>query len=147
MRRNNCLYMLVGLAVSVSTLTLPAFAQFNPVVAQQNRSSTQYKTVVARIWHGKTLTTKASEYYNYLNEAGIKKIQAIPGNLGVQVLRRTDGKITEFIVISYWESRDAIRAFAGNDIEKVRFLPKDNEYLIEPETKVKHFDVLLDDRK
>ncbi|MBH8562801.1 antibiotic biosynthesis monooxygenase [Nostoc sp. CENA67] len=147
MRRNNCLYMLVGLAVSFSTLALPAFAQFNPVVAQQNRSSTQSKTVVARIWHGKTLTTKAAEYYNYLNEAGIKKIQAIPGNLGVQVLRRTDGKITEFTVISYWESRDAIRAFAGNDIEKVRFLPKDHEYLIEPETKVKHFDVLLDDRK
>lgn len=147
MRRNNFLYMLLGLTVSLSTLTLPAFAQYNAVVAQENRNTTQSQTVVARIWHGKTLTSKAAEYYNYLNEAGIKKIQAIPGNLGVQVLRRADGKFTEFTVISYWVSRDAIRAFAGNDIEKVRFLPKDKEYLIDPETKVKHFDVLLDDRK
>jgi len=33
------------------------------------------------------------------------------------------------------------------DHEKVRPLPRDNEYLIDPESKVKHFDVLLDDRK
>ncbi|MCC5627352.1 hypothetical protein [Nostoc sphaeroides] len=32
-------------------------------------------------------------------------------------------------------------------IEKVRFLPRDKEYLIKPETTVKHFDVMLDDRK
>ncbi|MFN6570265.1 antibiotic biosynthesis monooxygenase family protein [Dendronalium sp. ChiSLP03b] len=149
MRRENLLNIFFGLIVSVSTLPLAAFAQSSPstVPAQENRSSTQAKTVVARIWHGKTLTSKAAEYYDYLKEAGIKKIESIPGNLGAQVLRLTDGKITEFTVISYWESRDAIRAFAGNDIEKVRSLPKDNEYLIEPETKVKHFDVLLDDRK
>ncbi|RCJ32909.1 hypothetical protein A6770_18470 [Nostoc minutum NIES-26] len=149
MRRKNLLNIFFGLIVSVSTLPLAAFAQSSPstVPAQENRSSTQAKTVVARIWHGKTLTSKAAEYYDYLKEAGIKKIESIPGNLGAQVLRLTDGKITEFTVISYWESRDAIRAFAGNDIEKVRPLPKDNEYLIEPETKVKHFDVLLDDRK
>ncbi|WP_313933795.1 MULTISPECIES: antibiotic biosynthesis monooxygenase family protein [unclassified Calothrix] len=74
-------------------------------------------------------------------------MESIPGNLGAQVLRRIDGNHTEFTVISYWESRDAIRKFAGNDIQKVRPLPRDNEYLINPETTVKHFDVMLDDRK
>ncbi|MEH2213288.1 antibiotic biosynthesis monooxygenase family protein [Nostoc sp.] len=78
---------------------------------------------------------------------GIKKIQSIPVNLGAQVFRRTNGTITKFTVISYWQSRDAIRAFAGNDIEQVHPLLKDNQYLIEPETKVKHFDVLLDRRQ
>ncbi|MBE9084468.1 antibiotic biosynthesis monooxygenase [Tolypothrix sp. LEGE 11397] len=123
----------------------PSQYQQNPY--QNNSATTQSKKVVARIWHGTTPTSKADEYYTYLVEAGIKKIESIPGNLGTQVLRRNNGNNTEFTVISYWESRDAIRKFAGNDIEKVRPLPRDNEYLIKPETTVKHFDVMIDDRK
>jgi heme-degrading monooxygenase HmoA len=57
------------------------------------------------------------------------------------------GKGCIFTVISYWESLDAIRKFAGNDIEKTHSLPKDPEYLLEIEPKVKHYEVLLDSRK
>lgn len=64
------------------------------------------------------------------NRLASKKIQGIAGNLGVQVLRRTVNDITEFTVISYWESRDAIRKFAGADVEKTHNLPKDPEYLL-----------------
>jgi heme-degrading monooxygenase HmoA len=105
------------------------------------------KTVVARMWHGRTLTSKADEYYTYLKQEGIDKIEAIKGNVGAQILRRTDGNSTEFTVISYWESREAIKQFAGDDIEKTHFLPKDPQYLLELEPKVKHFDVLYDGRK
>ncbi len=143
---------LCGLTISVLILPFTSFMQVKTLVVSaqslpNNRTTTQSKKVVARIWHGTTLTSKADEYYTYLVEAGIKKIKSIPGNLGAQVLRQINKNNTEFTVISYWESRDAIRNFAGNDIEKVRPLPRDNEYLIKPETKVKHFDVLLDDRK
>jgi heme-degrading monooxygenase HmoA len=112
------------------------------------KSTTQQsRKVIARIFHGRTLTSKADEYYAYLKDAGINKIEAIEGNLGAQVLRRTDDKTTEFTVISYWESREAIKKFAGDDIEKTHFLPKDPQYLLELEPNVKHFEVLLDDRK
>jgi len=103
--------------------------------------------VIARIWHGRVKTSKADEYYAYLKEAGIDKIEAIEGNLGAQVLRGTNGKTTEFTVISYWDSREAIKKFAGADIEKTHFLPKDPQYLLELEPKVKHFEVLYDGRK
>ncbi|MEH1939374.1 MAG: antibiotic biosynthesis monooxygenase [Nostoc sp.] len=143
--RKNFFGIFIGATLLLGSLPLLAVAQteHDAVPSKINGSTTQTKTVVARIWHGQTPTNKADEYYKYLTEAGIKKIQSIPGNVGAQVFRRTDGTITEFIVISYWNSRDAIRAFAGNDIEQVHPLPKDNQYLIEPETKVKHFDVLL----
>ena len=107
----------------------------------------QRKTVVARMWHGRTSTAKADEYYSYLKQEGIDKIETIPGNLGAQVLRRTDGNATEFTVISYWDSRESIKKFAGDDIENTHFLPKDPQYLLELEPKVKHFDVLYDGRK
>jgi heme-degrading monooxygenase HmoA len=115
--------------------------------ARSLATTPQAKKGVARIWHGRVLTSKAEEYYVYLKQEGIDKIEAIPGNLGAQILRRTDGKDTEFTVISYWESREAIKAFAGEDIEKTHFLPKDPQYLLELEPKVKHFDVLYDGRK
>ena len=117
------------------------------LTARSIETKAESKTVVARIWHGRTLTSKADEYYAYLKQAGIDRIEGIKGNLGAQVLRRTDGNTTEFTVISYWESREAIKKFAGDDIEKTHFLPKDPQYLLELEPKVKHFDVLYDGRK
>ena len=115
--------------------------------AKSFATTPQPKKAVARMWHGRTRTSRAGEYYSYLKAEGIDKIEAIPGNLGAQILRRTDGETTEFTVISYWESREAIKAFAGDDIEKTHFLPKDPQYLLELEPKVKHFDVLYDGRK
>jgi heme-degrading monooxygenase HmoA len=115
--------------------------------ARMSPFTPQSKKAVARMWHGRTKTSQADEYYVYLKQEGIDKIEAIPGNLGAQILRRTDGEATEFTVISYWESREAIKKFAGDDIEKTHFLPKDPQYLLELEPKVKHFDVLYDARK
>ncbi|MBX7218903.1 MAG: antibiotic biosynthesis monooxygenase [Blastocatellia bacterium] len=97
--------------------------------------------VIARVWHGSTLKTKADEYEKYLYEAGIKKILAIPGNLGVQSFRRDEGQTTEFTVISFWGSIDAIKRFAGEDYEKTHHLPKDPEYLLKLEPFVVHHEV------
>jgi heme-degrading monooxygenase HmoA len=107
----------------------------------------QTTKAVARMWHGRVPTAKADEYYVYLKKEGIDKIEAIEGSLGAQILRRTEGSVTEFEVISYWSSLEAIKKFAGDDIEKTHFLPKDPQYLLELEPKVKHFDVLYEGRK
>jgi heme-degrading monooxygenase HmoA len=53
--------------------------------------------------------------------------------------------VTHFAVISYWPSREAIRAFAGADIEKPRHLARDPEYLLELPERVAHFDVAYSD--
>jgi heme-degrading monooxygenase HmoA len=76
------------------------------------------KKIIARIWQGKVQEAKAEEYAKYHFDAGVRRIQSIAGNLGVQVLRRTEKEITEFTTISYWESRDVIRRFAGDEIGK-----------------------------
>ena len=99
--------------------------------------------LIARIWHGQTAAAKAAEYTSYLHEAGIKAIAAIPGNRGVQMVRRVSGGIADFQVLSYWDSLDAIRLFAGDDIEKVRHLPRDPEYMIGMEPVVRHFEVMV----
>lgn len=128
-------------------ITAVSFSTTYRSLSPAKSTSLQSRKVIARIWHGRTLTSKADEYYAYLKEAGINKIEAIEGNLGAQVLRRTEERTTEFTVISYWESREAIKKFAGDDIEKTHFLAKDPQYLLELEPRVKHFEVLYDGRK
>ena len=61
------------------------------------------------------------------------------------MMRERDGAVTHFAVISYWESREAIHAYAGAEIAKVHALPRDAEFLIEPEATVHNYD-LVDQR-
>jgi heme-degrading monooxygenase HmoA len=144
---NKCVGSFLKVAGLLCAIAAVSFSTTNRSLRSAKSTTQQSKTVIARIWHGRTPTSKADEYYAYLKEAGINKIEKIEGNLGAQVLRRTEDKTTEFTVISYWESREAIKKFAGEDIEKTHFLPKDPEYLLELEPKVKHFEVVYDGRK
>jgi heme-degrading monooxygenase HmoA len=102
-------------------------------------------TKIARIFRGQTLTAKADEYERYIGP-GIEKILATPGNQGVTVLRRAEGDQTEFLVVSYWESIEAVKRFAGEDYQKPVLLPRDREYLT-AEPGVSHFEVKREVRK
>jgi heme-degrading monooxygenase HmoA len=96
--------------------------------------------MIARIWRGVTSAEKAEQYLEYLRETGLKDYRTIPGNRGVQVLRRTSEGKTEFLLLSLWESYEAIRAFAGDDLERAVYYAKDTEFLLELEPKVTHYD-------
>lgn len=109
-------------------------------------AATEKKAAVAREWHGKVRTSRAAEYEQVLRPA-IARFTSIKGNLGYELLRESDGEVTHFSVISYWESRDAIRAYAGDDIRKVHALPRDPEFLIDPEPTVRNYELLLDARR
>lgn len=99
---------------------------------------------IARLWHGRVPNEKADAYADYLADA-ITKFRAINGNLGYQMMRETIGAETHFVVISYWASRDAIKAYAGEDIRKTRPAPRDPEFLIEPELTVMNYDLAAAD--
>jgi heme-degrading monooxygenase HmoA len=101
---------------------------------------------IARIWRGRTLAAKADAYEAYLFSSGISKILQTRGNLGVTVLRRQDGQETEFLVISIWESLDAVKRFAGKDYEKTVVLDRDRDYLLEVEPTVRHYDIEKEER-
>lgn len=99
--------------------------------------------MIARIWHGVTQESKGNAYFDYVMETGVKDYRATKGNLGVYVLRRIRDGQAEFLLISLWDSFEAIRRFAGEDVEKAAYYyPKDKEFLLELEPNVKHYEVL-----
>jgi len=99
--------------------------------------------MIVRIWHGVTLESKSSEYFEYIMETGVKFYRSQQGNLGVSVLRQVkDGK-ADFLLLSLWDSADSIKRFAGPDIDKAVYqFPKDKEFLLEFEPSVRHYEVL-----
>lgn len=97
--------------------------------------------MIARIWHGKTKASDATAYLEYLFKSGIPGYRATRGNTGAWVLRRIDNDIAHFITVSFWESRDAIAAFAGADTEVAKYYPEDEKYLLEFEPKVTHYEL------
>jgi heme-degrading monooxygenase HmoA len=99
---------------------------------------------VARMWRGEVPLARADEYDTYIRAEGLSKLRAIPGNLGVQMFRRTIGDREEFVVISYWPDEASIRAYAGEDVARARLMPRDPEFLIEPDTYVRHYRIAQD---
>ena len=98
--------------------------------------------MIARTWHGVVPAEKADTYYEYLLRTGVPDYEATPGNRGVHVLRRIDGVSAHFLLVSFWESLEHIRAFAGDDVDVARYYPEDAEFLIELEPRVTHYEVL-----
>jgi heme-degrading monooxygenase HmoA len=98
--------------------------------------------VIARLWHGRVPRAKARAYREFLEARAIPDYRAIPGNLSVQVLERSEGAITHFVTLTFWESREAIRAFAGDDIDVAKYYAEDREFLLEQEPHVVHYDVV-----
>lgn len=98
--------------------------------------------MIARTWHGRVLTKQSDDYYAYLLRTGLKDYASVSGNRGVQVLRRTEGQVTHFLVLTLWESYAAIEAFAGESYEEARYYPEDREYLLELEPYVVHYEVV-----
>ena len=97
--------------------------------------------MIARIWHGRTVTTKADECLKFLIERAIPDYQSIAGNRGVTVLRRIQGEETHFLILTLWESRAAIEAFAGADIEQAKYYAEDQASLLEFVPTATHYEV------
>jgi heme-degrading monooxygenase HmoA len=98
--------------------------------------------VIARTWTGAVLRADADAYADYIRATGFAEYGQTPGNRGAWMLRRDDGDRTEFITLSLWDSVDAIKAFAGEDIEAAVLYPEDERYLIDGESSVTHYEVV-----
>ena len=101
--------------------------------------------MIARFWRGATRPEDADAYVEYLRETGLKEYRQTPGNKAAYVLRRIGDGRAEFVTLSFWDSADDIRGFAGDDIEHAVFYPQDDRFLIERELTVDHFDVVAGD--
>ena len=77
--------------------------------------------MIARVWFGRTKAEDYDAYLAYLEESGVAELKRTVGNRGVMVLRRVEGDEAEFGVVSFWDSLDEVKAFAGEDVDVARY--------------------------
>jgi heme-degrading monooxygenase HmoA len=98
--------------------------------------------MISRMWHGRVSTSRAKAYREFLNARAIPDYQSVEGNISVHILERNEGEITHFITLTFWESINSIKAFAGEDVERAKYYPEDKDYLLEFEPTVVHYEVV-----
>jgi antibiotic biosynthesis monooxygenase (ABM) superfamily enzyme len=72
--------------------------------------------VIARLWRGWTRPQDGDVYALFLRSTVFPTVAgSVPGFRGAYVLRREDGSEDEFLVLTVFESLEAVRAFAGDE--------------------------------
>lgn len=98
--------------------------------------------MIARFWTGVTRTIDAESYESYMRAVAMPGYSEVAGNRAVLMLRRDLGaERTEFTMVTVWDDVEAIEAFTGPDVERAVFFDEDENYLIERELVVRHYEV------
>ena len=102
--------------------------------------------MISRIWHGWTTPANADAYESLLKTEIFTGIQnrRIAGYRGIHLLRRELGNEVEFVTIMWFDSLDAVRAFAGDDYEAAVVPPKARVVLSRFDARSQHYQVEAD---
>jgi|SRR6266851_1390655 len=96
---------------------------------------------VLREWRAAIRRELRDEYVEYVRSTGVASYQQTPGNLGAIIATRDlDEERTEIVVLSWWVDKAAIKGFAGEEIERARYFPRDSLYLITRPRIVRHYE-------
>jgi antibiotic biosynthesis monooxygenase (ABM) superfamily enzyme len=101
--------------------------------------------VIERVWRGWIGREKAQAYSDFLRNQFLPAAHAIPGYRGARVLRRAVGDEVEFMTITHFESLDAIRALAGEELDRAHVAPEAQRLLSRWDEHVSHFEIAFDD--
>ena len=97
--------------------------------------------MIARHWSGATAPTDAGAYEKLLRDVVLPSLHQIEGYRGGYVLRRAAGDEVEFVVINFFDSLDAVRAFAGPDYDIAVFEPEARRLLSRADPRAMHYEV------
>jgi heme-degrading monooxygenase HmoA len=98
--------------------------------------------MIIRAWHGRASQARSDAYPKHFREAVVPALRDMPGFLGAQLSRRAEGDQIEFLVLTRWQSMEAIRAFAGAAVEKAVVEPGAVAALDDFDDIVRHYEVI-----
>jgi heme-degrading monooxygenase HmoA len=101
--------------------------------------------MVARFWSARTTRERAPQYLDHFRHDVLPRIREVDGYVGGMVLEREHVDEVEVVVMTFWRSRDAIRRFAGDDIEAAVVADDAAALLTEFDKRVRHYGVVVKD--
>lgn len=100
--------------------------------------------MIIREWRGRAAPDNAHAYPEHFRTTVLPELERIPGFLGAALSRRRLGERIEFLVLTRWQSLDAIRAFAGDDLTTAVVEPGAVASLVEFDREARHYDLIAE---
>jgi heme-degrading monooxygenase HmoA len=100
--------------------------------------------VIARAWSARATLAGATAYELHFRASVLPALARLAGHCGAQLLRCDDGDRVELLVLTYWDSIEAITRFAGVDPEAAVVEDDARATLISYDARVKHLQVVAD---
>jgi heme-degrading monooxygenase HmoA len=98
--------------------------------------------MIIREWRGRTEPFRAHLYASHFRNVVIPELHSVAGFLGAYLTQHRTDDLIEFVVLTRWQSLDAIRAFAGSDPERAVVEPGAVAALKNFDATVRHYEVL-----
>ena len=87
--------------------------------------------MIARLWHGRTRLSDADKYAEFMKVRAAPDYGSVDGLERLYFLRRDEGDVAHFLLVTLWDSLGSVRQFAGDDPEKAKYYPEDDDFLLE----------------
>ena len=101
--------------------------------------------MIARVWSAQATHAQAPAYVEHLRTKVLPTVRAVAGYGGAMLLERASPAAVEIIVITFWRSVDAIRGFAGEDLEGSVVADEAAALLTQFDRRVRHYEVAVKD--
>lgn len=99
--------------------------------------------MIGRIWRGWTTREHADSYEKLLREHILPSIHRVDGYQGAYLLRQDGADEAEFVTVTFFESLDTVRAFAGADYTRAVVPPEARQLLSRFDQTVLHYQVIM----
>lgn len=98
--------------------------------------------MISRNWRGLAKAEEADNYIRHLQKDTFPQLSHIPGFVSASILCRPIAQGVEFVIVTTWESMDAIRQFAGES-EDVAVVPLAVQaMMVEYDAMVAHYEIV-----
>jgi heme-degrading monooxygenase HmoA len=98
--------------------------------------------MIVRMWRAHATIKNADEYVEHATMKVFPTLSAIEGHRGAYLLRRAHGDMVEFVVLTFWESMQAVQKFAGAQPDRAVVEPEARAILASFEEFVAHLEVV-----
>jgi heme-degrading monooxygenase HmoA len=97
--------------------------------------------MIARMWRGSATTANAAAYERHFTARVVPHLKDIPGHRGAYLLRRSTDDRVELLAVTFWDSIETIKAFAGPRPELAIVEPEGRAALSEFDDFATHYDL------
>ena len=134
----------IAAGLAIQTVKPHPFKRVNVDMIVRKNAPQGSSTAIVRLWHGRTHLSQADAYAEFLKERAAPDYKSIDGLRKLYFLRRTDEDAAHFLLVTVWDSMDAVVKFAGAHPEKAKYYPEDDSFLLEKESSSALYDLFFE---